>query len=155
MEPEDAAAGVRDVESLLPDDLAEVGAALAGNAQRGGVTRSNEGFAKELQQRLAARNGKRCDVMQGYLWQPNVKKPRLGPEMDETGNRQCVACGTIQTPKWRCGMTLCNACGVRDNRRHAKVRPPPRNPGKIRRASRRRLGHFFFSESPRRRRRPV
>ena len=41
-------------------------------------------------------------------------KPRLGPEMDETGNRQCVACGTTQTPKWRCGMTLCNACGLRN-----------------------------------------
>ena len=52
MEPEDAAAGVQDVESLLPGDLAELGAALAGKAQRGGVWRSNDDFAKELQQRL-------------------------------------------------------------------------------------------------------
>ena len=37
MEPDDAAAGVQDVESLLPDGLAELGAALAEKAQRGGV----------------------------------------------------------------------------------------------------------------------
>ena len=68
--------------------------------------------------------------------------------------KRCAHCNTQTTPLWRNGpdgpKTLCNACGVRDNRRHAKVRPPPRNPEKIRRASRRRLGHFFFSESPRR-----
>ena len=49
----DAAAGVPDdilLESLLPDDLAETGAALAEKAQRGGVWRSNDDFAKELQQ---------------------------------------------------------------------------------------------------------
>jgi len=27
--------------------------------------------------------------------------------------RACTACGTTDTPKWRCGMTLCNACGLR------------------------------------------
>jgi hypothetical protein len=63
------------------------------------------------------------------------KKPRLGPEMDETGNRQCAACGTTQTPKWRCGMTLCNACGLRNAKRRCsssgparpKAAPPPQH----------------------------
>ena len=112
MEPDDAAAGVQDVESLLPDGLAELGAALAAKAQRGRVWRWNDDTAKVEQRFLAARNRQRCDVQQGDVRQPVVKKPRLGPEMDETGNRQCVACGTTQTPKWRCGMTLCNACGL-------------------------------------------
>lgn len=63
------------------------------------------------------------------------KKLRLGPEMDETGNRQCAACGTTQTPKWRCGMTLCNACGLRNAKRRCsssgparpKAAPPPQH----------------------------
>jgi len=38
-------------------------------------------------------------------------------DMEDSGNRQCVACGTTQTPKWRCGMTLCNACGLRNAKR--------------------------------------
>ena len=37
------------------------------------------------------------------------------PQFD--GIRQCVACGTTETPKWRCGMTLCNACGLRNAKR--------------------------------------
>jgi hypothetical protein len=49
--------------------------------------------------------------------------------------KRCAHCNTQTTPLWRNGpdgpKTLCNACGVRDNRRHAKVRPPPpRNPEK-------------------------
>eukprot|EP00325_Prymnesiales_sp_UTEX-LB-985_P011801 CAMPEP_0174754618 /NCGR_PEP_ID=MMETSP1094-20130205/105828_1 /TAXON_ID=156173 /ORGANISM="Chrysochromulina brevifilum, Strain UTEX LB 985" /LENGTH=598 /DNA_ID=CAMNT_0015960495 /DNA_START=86 /DNA_END=1882 /DNA_ORIENTATION=+ len=45
----------------------------------------------------------------------------------------CIACGVTETPKWRCGMTLCNACGLR-NAKHvehggndpgASVPPPP------------------------------
>ena len=26
---------------------------------------------------------------------------------------QCVECGATETPKWRCGKTLCNRCGAR------------------------------------------
>ena len=76
MEPEDAAAGVQDdvlLESLLPDDLTELGAAQAEKAQRAVVWRSNDDVTKELQQRLAAGNGQRYDVKQGDLRQPNVK----------------------------------------------------------------------------------
>lgn len=40
--------------------------------------------------------------------------------------KRCAHCNTQTTPLWRNGpdgpKTLCNACGVRDNRRHAKVR---------------------------------
>lgn len=31
--------------------------------------------------------------------------------------RHCLSCGTTQTPKWRCAMTLCNACGLRNAKR--------------------------------------
>mmetsp|Transcript_60473 Transcript_60473/g.107149 ORF Transcript_60473/g.107149 Transcript_60473/m.107149 type:complete len:225 (+) Transcript_60473:117-791(+) len=36
-----------------------------------------------------------------------------GHASDEFG-RMCTSCGTTTTPKWRCGMTLCNACGLRN-----------------------------------------
>lgn len=49
--------------------------------------------------------------------------------------KRCAHCNTQTTPLWRNGpdgpKTLCNACGVRDNRRHAKVRPPSPQPWKI------------------------
>ena len=32
-------------------------------------------------------------------------------------DRKCTSCGTTDTPKWRCGMTLCNACGLRTCKR--------------------------------------
>ena len=74
MEPDDAAAGVQDVESLLPDGLAELGAALAAKAQRGRVWRWNDDSAKVEQRFLAARNGQRYEVQQGDLRQPVVRK---------------------------------------------------------------------------------
>jgi hypothetical protein len=44
--------------------------------------------------------------------------------------KRCAHCNTQTTPLWRNGpdgaKTLCNACGVRDNRRHAKTRGPAR-----------------------------
>jgi Zn ribbon nucleic-acid-binding protein len=46
--------------------------------------------------------------------------------------KRCAHCNTQTTPLWRNGpdgpKTLCNACGVRDNRRHAKVNTPTRAP---------------------------
>lgn len=30
-----------------------------------------------------------------------------------SSQRVCLLCGTKETPKWRCGNTLCNACGLR------------------------------------------
>ena len=48
--------------------------------------------------------------------------------------KRCAHCNTQTTPLWRNGpdgpKTLCNACGVRDNRRHAKHRnaSKPRKP---------------------------
>jgi Zn ribbon nucleic-acid-binding protein len=54
--------------------------------------------------------------------------------------KRCAHCNTQTTPLWRNGpdgpKTLCNACGVRDNRRHAKVR-------------KRRLVHPFLLNPPR------
>ena len=35
--------------------------------------------------------------------------------------RRCVQCHTTTSPKWRCNMTLCNACGLR-NRAKVRVR---------------------------------
>lgn len=36
--------------------------------------------------------------------------------------RRCMACGTTETPKWRCSMTLCNACGLRNAKRVGPIR---------------------------------
>ena len=32
---------------------------------------------------------------------------------DDVIVRRCLSCGTSETPKWRCRMTMCNACGLR------------------------------------------
>ena len=63
---------------------------------------------------------------------------RVGLAPDETGllpgipGKRCAHCNTQTTPLWRNGpdgaKTLCNACGVRDNRRHAKTRGAPARP---------------------------
>jgi len=39
------------------------------------------------------------------------KKRRKEAPANSVG-RRCAACGTTETPKWRCAMTLCNACGL-------------------------------------------
>lgn len=36
----------------------------------------------------------------------------------------CLVCGATESPKWRCGRTLCNACGLRAAKRWP-VTPPP------------------------------
>mmetsp|Transcript_25430 Transcript_25430/g.54945 ORF Transcript_25430/g.54945 Transcript_25430/m.54945 type:complete len:616 (-) Transcript_25430:477-2324(-) len=41
---------------------------------------------------------------------------------EEPAKRRCITCGTTQTPKWRCGMTLCNACGLRNIKRQTTSR---------------------------------
>uniref|UniRef100_A0A7S0NRT5 GATA-type domain-containing protein n=1 Tax=Calcidiscus leptoporus TaxID=127549 RepID=A0A7S0NRT5_9EUKA len=43
-------------------------------------------------------------------------------EQEQTTQRRCCSCGTTTTPKWRCGMTLCNACGLRCIKRQATSR---------------------------------
>ena len=47
---------------------------------------------------------------------PRGRPPRPTP-YDDDGIRKCAACGTTSTPKWRCAMTLCNACGLRNSKR--------------------------------------
>ena len=42
---------------------------------------------------------------------PAATKPKPKPEPATPPH--CHSCGGTETPKWRCGMTLCNACGVR------------------------------------------
>ena len=38
----------------------------------------------------------------------------LAPQSEaEERARRCLGCGITDTPKWRCGSTLCNACGLR------------------------------------------
>mmetsp|Transcript_21643 Transcript_21643/g.53905 ORF Transcript_21643/g.53905 Transcript_21643/m.53905 type:complete len:221 (+) Transcript_21643:82-744(+) len=41
------------------------------------------------------------------------------------GGRRCTICGTNNTPKWRHGNTLCNACGLRNAKQtpHAPAQP--------------------------------
>lgn len=50
-----------------------------------------------------------------------AKRPRkltgTKRECEEERVRQCSVCGTTETPKWRCNMTLCNACGLRSAKR--------------------------------------
>lgn len=50
----------------------------------------------------------------------------LGPP-GEASYRQCLRCGTTESPKWRCQMTLCNACGLREShgRGRGAMRPLP------------------------------
>ena len=40
---------------------------------------------------------------------PKPAKPKPEPATPP----HCHSCGATETPKWRCGMTLCNACGLR------------------------------------------
>jgi len=40
------------------------------------------------------------------------KRPAPTPPSDDNSGRVCTSCGTTSTPKWRCAMTLCNACGL-------------------------------------------
>ena len=48
-----------------------------------------------------------------------------GQLLPGVAGKRCAHCNTHTTPLWRNGpdgpKTLCNACGVRDNRRHAKA----------------------------------
>ena len=56
------------------------------------------------------------------LSSPKPPKPASTNDLqqfDASGLRQCIICGTTSTPKWRCGMTLCNACGKRYKERKA------------------------------------
>jgi len=48
-------------------------------------------------------------------------KPSNSSELPDGTLRQCEACGTTDTPKWRCGMTLCNACGLRSAKRPGRI----------------------------------
>lgn len=55
-----------------------------------------------------------------------AKAPELAPGMlPPIPEKRCAYCNTDDTPLWRHGpfgpKTLCNACGVRDNRRKARV----------------------------------
>jgi len=53
------------------------------------------------------------------------RKPRsTAPPLPDESGRVCTACGTSQTPKWRCGMTLCNACGLRTSKTAKKANQP-------------------------------
>lgn len=38
--------------------------------------------------------------------------------------RACLSCGITETPKWRRGMTLCNACGLREGKKKAQACTP-------------------------------
>jgi len=48
---------------------------------------------------------------------PAAEKKTLKRKDGDTHTRKCLSCGTSETPKWRCGMTLCNACGLRTAKR--------------------------------------
>mmetsp|Transcript_29178 Transcript_29178/g.56357 ORF Transcript_29178/g.56357 Transcript_29178/m.56357 type:complete len:636 (-) Transcript_29178:1292-3199(-) len=48
--------------------------------------------------------------------------PLPKPTDAEAPPRRCRDCGTTNTPKWRCGMTLCNACGLRNVKRNGGPR---------------------------------
>jgi len=43
--------------------------------------------------------------------------PQLPPKL--LNGPRCLSCGATDTPKWRCGMTLCNACGLRQAKKLA------------------------------------
>ena len=50
---------------------------------------------------------------------PYAPAPPSVPVSNVSGEpRRCLSCGTTDTPKWRCGMRLCNACGLRNAKRN-------------------------------------
>ena len=60
-----------------------------------------------------------------------LKLPKPGPpkppklKVEPVTAPRCHHCGTTETPKWRCSMTLCNACGLRasEGRKSKAIRP--------------------------------
>ena len=61
-------------------------------------------------------------------WKPPPKPPLPG-----SFRPHCFECGATDTPKWRLGQTLCNACGLR-----RKEAPPPAAAAEVEKA----LPHF-------------
>ena len=53
---------------------------------------------------------------------PKSAKRKSKRAAEPDGERRCHSCGATETPKWRCGMTLCNACGLRNAKRSPRTR---------------------------------
>lgn len=76
-----------------------------------------------------------AQVVQAEAWQPGSAQPVMVRPMraptaksdGDASDRQCVQCGTRESPKWRNGNTLCNACGIRNAKqvREGWRRPQP------------------------------
>ena len=62
---------------------------------------------------------------------PSKRKVKRAHDEDNT-ERRCLSCGTSETPKWRCGMTMCNACGLRTAKRATQARAPATRAGRRR-----------------------
>ena len=57
---------------------------------------------------------------------PKPPKPsEAKPKVESVTSPRCHTCGATETPKWRCAMTLCNACGLRasESRKSKTIRP--------------------------------
>jgi len=73
----------------------------------------------------------------------------------QSGHRRCLVCGTAESPKWRCSMTLCNACGLRKAKQVRQCSPAVGLHYTCRPALRPSAHSGTLPAGPRRSRRPV
>jgi len=91
--------------------------------ESGGRKRQRARFTSGLEALSVAADDMSCGIRPHSIAKRRAKQRRD----DGSAQPQCTACGTTQTPKWRCGMTLCNACGLRNAKRYTPRRASSSN----------------------------
>ena len=87
-----------------------------------GITGGNLGETREMQQTIAPDPAPYIPK-EAATAPAEARKPFKPTEL----KRSCAICGTTETPKWRHGNTLCNACGLKHP---MEVPPRPNTSGK-------------------------
>lgn len=97
-------------------DAANSGASNAqapSQGEGGGATSPGKAFACGLEAlSMAAAQASKKGPKPPRARAPPPPKPAK-PKPEPATPPHCHSCGATETPKWRCGMTLCNACGLR------------------------------------------
>ena len=73
----------------------------------------------------ASQEGEKLPKPPKVLKPTPAKSPAPKPKVEPVTSPRCHSCGATETPKWRCAMTLCNACGLRasESRKSKAIRP--------------------------------